>query len=74
MTKELLMHGNIFCFILFRNKVTSSNISLEISTNIIGRTAYPKHAFQGTLFQPTDHMTNTETDFREPWGSPVKVR
>ena len=30
LTKELLIHGNIFCFILFHNKVTRSNKSLEI--------------------------------------------
>ena len=30
LTKELFVHGNIFCFILFHNKVTSSNKSLEI--------------------------------------------
>ena len=44
--KKLFILGNIFCFILFHNKVTRINKLLEISRNIKGRTWLASHLYR----------------------------
>ena len=43
----------------------AADATVAVSDERITQNSLPKHAY---------HVTNTETDFREPGGSPVKVR